>query len=145
MEEFEEHERTGRVFQIPATRGQHEYIKLKDTVSKLIRKIGVWADVKVDETFAYNKETGEYEEKISYASANECRKTFGSRWCSRVTAPVLMELMRHSEISTTMKYYVDQKLDDLNRMVSEDGDANTSAQGSEHLSFQKWSAKNRGA
>ena len=42
------------------------------------------------------------------ASAHDLRRSFGFRWSRRVMPPQLMELMRHSKIETTMKYYVGQ-------------------------------------
>jgi integrase len=41
---------------------------------------------------------------------HDLRRSFGSRYASKVPAQVLQRLMRHSSISTTLKYYVD--LDD---------------------------------
>lgn len=70
-----------------------------DTASKLIVRIGEAAGIKVAETA-----TG----KLKYASAHDLRRAFGLRW-SRLIMPVeLKELMRHEEISTTMKFYVGQ-------------------------------------
>lgn len=43
-----------------------------------------------------------------YASAHDLRRAFGSRWSLRVMPQVLMELMRHESIETTMRYYVGQ-------------------------------------
>jgi len=40
------------------------------------------------------------------ASAHDLRRSFGDRWAQRVTPAILMELMRHQSITTTMKYYV---------------------------------------
>lgn len=41
-----------------------------------------------------------------FASAHDLRRAFGFRWSRRVMPPVLKELMRHTEIATTMKFYV---------------------------------------
>jgi integrase len=41
-----------------------------------------------------------------YASAHDFRRAFGDRWALRVMPPVLMQLMRHESIETTMRYYV---------------------------------------
>ena len=43
---------------------------------------------------------------VKYASAHDLRRSFGLRWASRVMPQVLMELMRHESIDTTMRYYV---------------------------------------
>ena len=34
------------------------------------------------------------------------RRSFGERWASRVMPQVLMDLMRHATIDTTLRYYV---------------------------------------
>ena len=44
--------------------------------------------------------------KSKYASAHDLRRSFGERWASRVMPAVLMELMRHESIDTTLKFYV---------------------------------------
>jgi integrase len=44
--------------------------------------------------------------KRKYASAHDLRRAFGLRWAARVMPQILMQLMRHEDISTTMKYYV---------------------------------------
>ena len=41
-----------------------------------------------------------------YATAHDLRRAFGVRWSQRVMPPVLMEMMRHAEINTTMEFYV---------------------------------------
>jgi integrase len=46
--------------------------------------------------------------KTKYASAHDLRRSFGERWAVRVMPQVLMELMRHESIETTLKYYVGQ-------------------------------------
>jgi len=43
---------------------------------------------------------------LKYASAHDLRRSFGERWAARVMPQVLMELMRHESIETTMRYYV---------------------------------------
>ncbi|MCE9555906.1 MAG: tyrosine-type recombinase/integrase [Planctomycetes bacterium] len=44
--------------------------------------------------------------KLKFASAHDLRRSFGERWASRVMPQILMELMRHESIETTMRYYV---------------------------------------
>ncbi len=46
--------------------------------------------------------------RVKYASAHDLRRSFGQRWAARVMPTVLMELMRHESIETTLKYYVEQ-------------------------------------
>jgi integrase len=70
----------------------HEY------VSKLIAEIGKVAGIKVNT----DASTG----KVKTASCHDLRRSFGLRWASRVMPQILMELMRHESIDTTMKYYV---------------------------------------
>jgi hypothetical protein len=45
--------------------------------------------------------------KMKYAAANDLRRFCGERWAPRVMPQVLMELMRHENIATTLKFYVD--------------------------------------
>ncbi|WP_442481888.1 tyrosine-type recombinase/integrase [Aeoliella sp. SH292] len=42
----------------------------------------------------------------NYASAHDLRRSFGRRWSRKVMPAVLMELMRHASINTTMQFYV---------------------------------------
>lgn len=44
--------------------------------------------------------------KVKFASAHDLRRSFGERWSSKVMPHVLMMLMRHESIDTTMKFYV---------------------------------------
>jgi integrase len=46
--------------------------------------------------------------KRKFASAHDLRRSFGSRWSRRVMPTILRELMRHTSIETTMKFYVGQ-------------------------------------
>ncbi len=64
---------------------------------KTISDIGEKAGIKV------NADRGG---KVKYASAHDLRRSFGQRWASRVMPQVLMELMRHESIETTLRYYV---------------------------------------
>ncbi len=50
---------------------------------------------------------------VKYASAHDLRRSFGTRWAKRVKTPVLMRLMRHESIATTMGYYVDLDCDEI--------------------------------
>lgn len=91
-----EAERTGPVFNPLAKRvkaprlGTHR-------VSEIISAIGEKAGVKVNT---------DAQGKVKFASAHDLRRSFGERWASRVMPQVLMELMRHESIDTTMKFYV---------------------------------------
>lgn len=66
---------------------------------RMIAMIGELARVVVHT----NPKTG----KVKYATAHDLRRSFGNRWAKRVPTPVLMRLMRHENIQTTMAYYVD--------------------------------------
>jgi hypothetical protein len=89
-------ERDGRVFGLNYTR--------KDGVSKVVSDIGAKAGVKVDSKRTADPETP----KVKYASAHDLRRSFGERWAMRpdIMPQVLMQLMRHESIETTMRYYV---------------------------------------
>ena len=47
-------------------------------------------------------------EVVKFASAHDLRRSFGEQWSERVLPKVLMELMRHESIGTTMRFYVGQ-------------------------------------
>ena len=72
-----------------------------DTVGRVISRIGKKASVVV------NRAEGKF------ASAHDLRRSFGTRWAQQTTPVVLQRLMRHSEITTTMRYYVNLSSDDL--------------------------------
>ncbi|MCA9051948.1 MAG: site-specific integrase [Planctomycetaceae bacterium] len=67
-----------------------------DTVSTWLVNIGKAAKVKVDEKDGSEK----------FASAHDIRRAFGTRWAKIVPASLLQKLMRHSNIETTMSFYV---------------------------------------
>jgi integrase len=89
-----EAERTRFVFN-PLPRAVNSRRLGEDRVGRLASLIGKVAGVKVSTTG-----------KLKYASAHDLRRSFGERWASRVMPQVLMELMRHESIQTTLKYYV---------------------------------------
>lgn len=103
LDEVPEDERTGPVFN-PLARKKRTERMLSSTVSKQIAKIGEKANVAVGDKGNIDKETGR--RKPRYASAHDLRRAFGQRWSLKVMPDVLMLLMRHSDIDTTMKYYV---------------------------------------
>jgi integrase len=67
----------------------------------LAKKAGVITD----------RRTKKGKEVISYAGAHDLGRSFGFRWSRLLMPAELKELMRHSEISTTMKYYVGANAD----------------------------------
>lgn len=72
-----------------------------DTMSKIISRIGEKAGVITD--IRTDKDGNE---KKIHATAHDLRRGFGTRWAPLVQPRVLMEMMRHGNIETTMKYYV---------------------------------------
>jgi len=48
-----------------------------------------------------------------FASAHDLRRAFGTRWARRVKPAVLMALMRHESIETTLDYYVELEADEI--------------------------------
>jgi integrase len=66
--------------------------KLSDEVSR----IGKQAGVKVKETVKRTK----------HASAHDIRRAFATRWALKVRPLTLQKMMRHSDLSTTLKFYV---------------------------------------
>ena len=96
-----EPERQGRVFKLLDIDGT--LLRTNRTVvGKIVSAIGEAAGVVVDERQKRGKTVRKF------ASAHDLRRAFGQRWSGRVMPTVLRELMRHEDISTTMKYYVGQ-------------------------------------
>jgi len=94
LESIPERDRRGRVFKLLRNDGK----PLKGqrwVVGKTVSAIGKAAGVKVNDSG-------------KSASAHDLRRAFGQRWSGRVMPTVLRELMRHEDISTTLKYYVGQ-------------------------------------
>lgn len=88
LQDAPESTRHGRVFDSSS--------RCLEVVSAAISAIGEAAGVVVD------AKSGKY------ASAHDLRRSFGERWAMRVMPAVLMQLMRHESIETTMRYYVGQ-------------------------------------
>ncbi|WP_437188334.1 tyrosine-type recombinase/integrase [Planctomicrobium sp. SH668] len=94
-----ETERVGAVFKLPGRRGEGYH--LADRVGHIVSMIGKAANVRVSEQAG----------RVKFASAHDLRRAFGVRWAALVLPPALMELMRHADINTTMKFYVGQNAD----------------------------------
>jgi integrase len=91
-----ERARHGFVFNPLPLRADKQGCRLgEQQVGRVISVIGRLAGVKVSD-----------EGKGKTASAHDLRRSFGLRWSQRVMPNVLMELMRHESIETTMRYYV---------------------------------------
>ena len=93
--------RRGRVFRLPTKDGAAMSIK---DVSLEICRIGQAAGIKVADG-----------KKPKFASAHDLRRRFGLRWAMRVMPPVLMALMRHESVQTTMQFYVGNAAEDAAR------------------------------
>ena len=92
-------ERNGPVFPLQAAIDP-------DSVSRIVCKIGEKAGIIVNRTSKLDRKTGERVEVVKYASAHDLRRSFGFRWADRVDTFKLQELMRHSNIETTRRFYV---------------------------------------
>jgi len=101
LESVPERERRGRVFKLLANNGTLLRAD-RCAVGKTVTAMGKAAGVVVDE-----RQKGEATVR-KFASAHDLRRAFGQRWSGRVMPNVLRELMRHEDISTTMKFYVGQ-------------------------------------
>jgi len=93
------HERSGLVFNCRGLKGRR--LQESKVVSKTVSWIGRAAGVIVDKS------------KDQCATAHDLRRSFGTRWSKMVKPATLQRLMRHKDIATTMKYYVDQDADDI--------------------------------
>lgn len=67
-------------------------------IGKLVAQIGKRANVKVSSP----------EDRIRFASLHDLRRSFGDRWSQKVMPNVLCQLMRHSSIETTQKFYLNR-------------------------------------
>lgn len=88
LESVPKAQRTGRVFRICP-----DFKTAKDTVGRIAGRFGKEAGVVV------NARTGKH------ASLHDFRRTFGERWAMKVMPHILMQLMRHESIETTMRFY----------------------------------------
>jgi integrase len=102
--------RRGKVFSVPhpKTGRQLPTADVSSVISEIGRRAGVKVRTKLKSKL--DKKTGERKpvEVVKFASAHDLRRSFGERWSERVLPKVLMELMRHESIATTMRFYVGQ-------------------------------------
>jgi integrase len=105
LKQTPESERTGPVFKIHWSRRSYDLLIGLDYASKVICKIGKAANVKVSAT--------------KTASAHDLRRSFGTRLARQVTMPQLRELMRHTSIETTAKYYLTLDAEETAKAVQE--------------------------
>lgn len=94
-------ERTGFVFNLATREWCQRPVIIH--VGRMIAQCGAKAAVLVDE------DTGKF------ASAHDYRRAFGTRWSKRVMPAVLKRIMRHKDIATTLRYYVDSDVEDVAR------------------------------
>lgn len=92
-------QREGFVFKLKGIRTGEQMTSAR--AGRVISEIGELTEVIV------NKADGKF------ATAHDLRRSFGTRWASRVKPATLQLLMRHRSIETTMKYYVCQNSDDV--------------------------------
>jgi integrase len=98
LQETPQAERTGYVFKPMPQREKRSQRLGLGRVTRTVAEFGKKAGIKVT--------THQATAKVKFASAHDLRRSFGLRWASRVMPQVLMELMRHESIDTTMRYYV---------------------------------------
>jgi len=96
LETVPKRQRRGRVFKLPK-RGEFPD---KNQVTRIVRKIAEVANVKVTRSG-------------DFATPQIFRRSFGTRWAKRIMPAELQMLMRHEDIETTMKYYVNVGTEDL--------------------------------
>ena len=101
LEAVPKQERNGRIFSFPgATKsGELGFGQTK----KVISNLGKEAKIR----------TG----KDKTAGAHDFRRSFASRWATRVMPQILQALMRHSDITTTMKFYTHIRTADINDAI----------------------------
>jgi len=106
--ETPEAERVGKVFKLDGmlTRTPITPPRVSLIVSAIGKKAGVV--VATVEKRRRDRATGKLTTTTvkKFASAHDLRRSFGTRWAKRVMPAVLRRLMRHSDVATTMKYYV---------------------------------------
>ena len=91
-----EDQRAGRVFKLVRRDGRLGVLS-SDRVGDVVCAIGKAAGVIVHV---------DGKGKVKHASAHDLRRSFGERWAMEVMPQVLMQIMRHENIETTLKYYV---------------------------------------
>lgn len=104
LEAIPDDERFGNVFR-PMFRRNHEKDVRRDTVTKQISAIGKAAGIRVSAS--------------KFASAHDLRRSFGTRWADKVKPHILMQLMRHDDIKTTLEFYIQSDADDVAKAVWE--------------------------
>lgn len=109
-------DRRDRVFNLKARKARGDRLTA-DHVTRVVSKIGRIAGVIVDPRTS------------KPATAHDLRRSFGERWARRVMPQVLMELMRHESIETTLRYYVDKNAQRTSRLLREAYESEMKANG----------------
>ncbi|QDT19216.1 site-specific tyrosine recombinase XerC [Gimesia chilikensis] len=109
-----EDQRTGPVFK-PLPNRCHDTELIRESISRLVAKMGEKAGVIVGDKGNIDKVTGE--RKPRYASAHDFRRAFGVRWSRKMQVFELKELMRHQSIKTTEEFYLEQHTQDTARSI----------------------------
>jgi len=120
LEQTPADERTGFVFNPQAERpGACNYERPSvHRASRIIAETGREAGIIVKHDTELNDD-GSLRDRHEYASAHDLRRTFGYRWATRIQPQVLMLIMRHSNIATTMQFYAQLKASDAARAMAE--------------------------
>ena len=104
LETIPDDERVGNVFRLMFRRNRDTDTR-RDIVTKQISAIGKAAGVRVSPS--------------KHASAHDLRRSFGMRWADKVKPHILMQLMRHDDIKTTLEFYIQSDADDVAKAVWE--------------------------
>jgi len=52
-----------------------------------------------------------------FSMVKRLRRVFATRWAPRVPATILMQLIRHSDIKTTMQFYVGREVESVSKLL----------------------------
>lgn len=96
-------DREGFVFNAEKVRDGHTGRGSLETCCKFMTRLGKTAKVVVNRKG----------DDVKFASAQDLRRAFGTRWASRVRSPTLQKMMRHASIETTLRYYVTADAEEL--------------------------------
>ena len=88
----------------------------------LVFKLGVSLNEAGRIVSAIGKRAGAVVNKADgkFAGVHDLRRAFGTRWASRIKPATLQLLMRHWQIETTMRYYVDLDADEVAEQLWQD-------------------------
>lgn len=110
-----EKKRTGFVFNPTLSHGRVDVSTLTRRVSEAAKLAGVI----VGEHTVVDAETGKKSRVTSCASPHDLRRSFGDRGADRWPEMILMEMMRHTSIETTRRYYRGKNAQRTARVVRE--------------------------